>query len=98
MLPRPNGIRPQSRSSQPGETMRVRPYAFLRVGPRWVNMCMVTDIEDHGDELRIFVASDMARLTGRDDPDAIDVARRFTVKDPEAIDRVKRWLMLHDED
>ena len=78
--------------------MRARPYAFLRIGPRWVNMCMVTDIEDHGDELRIFVSADMARLAGRDTPEAIDVARRFSVKDPEDIDRVKRWLMLNDED
>lgn len=61
-------------------------------------MAMVTDIEDHGDELRVFVATDMARLAGREDPSAIDVARRFSVTDPEAIDRVRRWLMLNDED
>jgi len=78
--------------------MRARPYAFLRIGPRWVNMCMVTDIEEHEDELRIFVTSDMARLAGGDAPEAIDVARRFSVKDPKDIDRVKRWLMLNDED
>ncbi|MGB1656489.1 MAG: hypothetical protein ACPHQP_07395 [Longimicrobiales bacterium] len=78
--------------------MRARPYAFLRIGPRWVNMCMVTDIEDHGDELRIFVATDMARLAGTDSPEAIDVARRFSVKDEEDIARVKQWLLLNDED
>ena len=78
--------------------MRARPYAFLRIGPRWVNMCMVTDIEDHGDELRIFVAADMARLAGTDSPEAIDVARRFSVKDEEDIARVKQWLMLNEED
>lgn len=78
--------------------MRARPYAFLRIGPRWVNMCMVTDIEDHGDELRIFLATDMARLAGTDSPEAIDVARRFSVKDEEDIARVKQWLLLNDED
>jgi len=79
-------------------TMRRRPYAFLRIGPRWVNMCMVTDIEDHGNELRIFVAADMARLAGADNPEAIDVARRFSVTDEEDIAKVKQWLLLNDED
>ncbi len=78
--------------------MRQRPYAFLRVGDRWINMSMVTDVEDHGDELTVFVASDMARLTGRGAPVPIDVARRFTVKDPEEVDKLRRWLKLHDED
>ena len=31
--------------------MRQRPYAFLRVGSRWINITMVTDIEDRGNEL-----------------------------------------------
>ena len=53
--------------------MRTRPYAFLRIGERWVNLAMVTDIEDHGAELRVFMATDMARLAGRDAPEAIDV-------------------------
>ena len=61
-------------------------------------MCMVTDIEDHGDELRIFVSSDMARLAGRDDPSPLDVARRFTITDVEDIEKMKQWLLLHDED
>ncbi len=79
--------------------MRTRPYAFLALGNRWVNMAMVTDIEDHGDELRIFVAADMARLTpGSEKPEAIDVARRFSLKDKDEIEKLKRWLMLHDED
>ena len=78
--------------------MRQRPYAFLRVGNRWINMTMVTDIEDHGNELTVFVAADMARLPGGDDPAPIDVARRFTVKDPDDVEKVRRWLMLNDED
>lgn len=78
--------------------MRQRPYAFLRVGNRWINMTMVTDIEDHGDELTVYVATDMARLAGRDDPQPMDVARRFSVKDPEAVEKVRRWLMLNDEE
>lgn len=78
--------------------MRQRPYAFLRVGNRWINMTMVTDIEDHGDQLTVYLSSDMARLAGRGDPAPIDVARRFTVKDPTDVDKVRRWLMLHDED
>ena len=78
--------------------MRQRPYAFLRVGNRWINMTMVTDIEDHDNELTVFVASDMARLTGRGTPVPIDVARRFTVTDPEDVERLRRWLKLHDED
>jgi hypothetical protein len=78
--------------------MRQRPFAFLKVGTRWINMSMVTDIEDHESELKVFVAADMARLTGGDDPTAIDVARRFSVKDPQEVDKLRRWLMLNDED
>ena len=78
--------------------MRNRPYTFLRIGDRWINMCMVTDIEDHGSELRVFVASDMARLAGGDDPEPIDVARRFVITDQAEVDKLKRWLLLHDED
>jgi len=78
--------------------MRTRPYAFLRVGERWVNLAMVTDIEDHGEELRVFMATDMARLAGRDAPEAIDVARRFSITEPEDIEKMRRWLLLHDED
>lgn len=61
-------------------------------------MSMVTDIEDHGSELRVFVSADMARLAGRDAPAPIDVARRFSISDPEDIDKLKRWLLLDDED
>lgn len=61
-------------------------------------MTMVTDIEDHGDELRVFVTSDMARLAGGDAPSAIDVARRFSITDPTEIEKMRRWLMLKDED
>jgi hypothetical protein len=78
--------------------MRQRPYAFLRVGTRWINMAMVTDIEEHGDELTLFLASDMARLAGRERPETIDVARRLTVSDAEQVDKIKRWLLLNDED
>ena len=78
--------------------MRERPYAFLRIGQRWVNMSMVTDIEEAGDELRIFMATDMARLTGGPEPQAIDVARRIIVRDPEDVQKVTRWLLVNDED
>jgi hypothetical protein len=78
--------------------MRQRPYAFLRVGNRWINMTMVTDIEDHGNDLTIFMTSDMARLAGTGEPSPIDVARRVTVKDPQDVEKIRRWLLLHDED
>ncbi|MEM7415828.1 MAG: hypothetical protein AAF389_10060 [Gemmatimonadota bacterium] len=78
--------------------MRQRPYAFLRLENRWVNLCMVTDIEDHGDELRIYLTNDMARLAGRENPEPLDVARRVVLRDPEAIEKLKRWLLLNDED
>ena len=78
--------------------MRERPYAFLQIGDRWINMSMVTDIEDHGSELRVFVAADMARLAGATNPTPIDVARRFSITDPEQIDILKRWLLINDED
>ena len=45
--------------------MRQRPYAFLRITDRWINMAMVTDIEDHGDQLVIYMSADMAQLAGR---------------------------------
>jgi hypothetical protein len=78
--------------------LRMRPYAFLRVGNRWINLSMVTDIEDHGDRLVVFVASDMARLAGGEDPEAIDVARRFAVSDPADVDKLRKWLKLNDEE
>ena len=78
--------------------MRNRPYTFLRIGDRWINMCMVTDVEDHGSELRVFVATDMARLAGRDDPEPIDVARRFIITNQAEVDKLRRWLLLNDED
>jgi len=78
--------------------MREHTHAFLRVGNRWINMTMVTDIEDHGEELRVFVASDMARLAGKGEPQAIDVARRFSITDPDEVLRMRQWLMLNDED
>ena len=78
--------------------MRQRPFAFLRVGTRWINMSLVTDIEDHGEQLTVYVASDMARLAGSGQPSPIDVARRFTVKDPDDVEKVRLWLMLNDED
>ena len=37
-------------------------------------------------------------MAGRDAPEAIDVARRFSVTAPEDIEKLKRWLLLHDED
>ena len=73
--------------------MRQRPYAFLRVGPRWINMALVTDIEDHDDRLVVFVSADMARRVGSD---AVDVARRFDVDDPADVDKLRRWLKLND--
>jgi hypothetical protein len=78
--------------------LRARPHAFLRVGNRWINMSMVTDIEDHGDTLVVFVTSDMARMAGREHPEPVDVARRFSVDEPEAVERMRRWLLLNDED
>lgn len=78
--------------------MRKRSFAFLHVGNRWINMAMVSDIEDHGSELTIFLTSEMARLAGRGEPEPIDVARRFTIEDPEDVEKVRRWLMLNDED
>jgi len=78
--------------------MRARSYAFLQVGKRWINMSMVTDIEDRGDTLVFFLATDMARLTGRDQPQAVDVARRFAIDDPDEIVKVRRWLLLNDEE
>ena len=78
--------------------MRNRPYTFIRIGARWINMCMVTDVEDHGSELRVFVTSDMARLAGGDAPEAIDVARRFVITDKAEVDKLRRWMLLNDED
>ena len=78
--------------------MRERPFAFLRLGDRWVNLTMVTDIVDDGDTLTIFLSSDMARMVGRDDPHAMDVARRYTLTDPDDVKKLRRWLKLNDEE
>lgn len=78
--------------------MRARSHAFLPLGRRWINMSLVTDIEDHGEELRLFLTSDMARLAGGNQPTALDVARRISVTEPEEIKTLRRWLMINDED
>ena len=44
----------------------------------------------------VFMASDMARLTGGDEPSAIDVARRVSVEGPEDVEKMRRWLLLND--
>lgn len=61
-------------------------------------MTMVTDIEDRGDELTLYMTSEMARLAGRSEPAPIDVARRVTLKAADEVEKVRRWLMLNDED
>lgn len=77
--------------------MRVRPYAFLKVGSRWLNFALVTDVEDHGDSLTVYFASDMARMTGGKDPVPLDVARRLTVSDAQEVKTIRSWLNLSDE-
>jgi hypothetical protein len=78
--------------------MRAHPYAFLRLGDRWVNLAMVTDIVDEGETLIVFLASDMARMVRREDPHPMDVARRFTLSDPDDVKKLRRWLKLNDEE
>lgn len=78
--------------------MRDRPFAFLRLGNRWVNMAMVSDIEDRGDSLEVFLVADMARLAGRRDPTPVDVARQVTLTRPEDVSKLKKWLKLNDEE
>ena len=77
--------------------MRARPYAFLQVGNRWINFALVTDVEDNGDSLTIFMASEMARMVGKDDPKPIDVARRLVVSDPKQVHDIRLWLKMSDE-
>lgn len=78
--------------------MRVRPHAFLRLGDRWINLSLVTDIEDHGEELRVFMSSDMARLAGSANPQPMDVARRVSITAAADVEKLRRWLMLNDAD
>ena len=78
--------------------MADRPYAFVRIGDRWINMAMVTDIEDHGEQLVVFMSSDMAQFAGRHESKPIDVARRYIVADAEAVAKLRIWLKLNDED
>ena len=77
--------------------MRVRPYAFLKIGPRWINFALVTDVMDHGDTLTVYFASDMARMTGGPEPVPLDVARRLEIRDPDEVDMVRKWLRMSDE-
>jgi len=76
--------------------MRTRPYAFLKLGKRWINMIQVTDIEDHESKLVIYLTSDMARRVGTEDPQTATVSRRLSVKDPEELIKLRRWLKLND--
>ncbi|MFC1791564.1 hypothetical protein ACFL0I_03765 [Gemmatimonadota bacterium] len=77
--------------------MRTKPHAFFKVGSRWINFALVTDVEDDGDSLTIFLASDMARLVGGADPTALDVARRITISDPAETKDIRMWLNMSDE-
>lgn len=77
--------------------MRVRPFAFFKVGTRWINFALVTDVEDRGDSLMVYFASDMARMVGREEPTPLDVARRIEITDPEEVAAVRAWLRLSDE-
>jgi hypothetical protein len=77
--------------------MRERPFAFLKIGPRWINFALVTDIMDHGDSVTVYLASDMARMTSGPDPVPLDVARRLTITDPDDVVMVRKWLGLSDE-
>jgi len=61
-------------------------------------MAMVTDIEDRGSELCIFLGSDMARLVGTDAPVPLDVARRISVTEAGDVEKLRRWLLVNDED
>ena len=61
-------------------------------------MAMVTDIEDHGEELVIYMSADMAQLAGREHPSPIDVARRYIVTDPADVNKLRTWLKLNDEE
>lgn len=78
--------------------MRERPFAFLRLGSRWINMAMVSDIEEQGESLTIYLAADMARLAGREDPTTVDVARQVTLTLPDEVAKLKKWLKLNDEE
>ena len=78
--------------------MRDRPYAFVRIGDRWINMAMVTDIEDHGEQLVVYMSADLAHFAGRQESKPIDVVRRYVVVDSEAVARLRTWLRLNDED
>jgi hypothetical protein len=69
----------------------------MKVGHRWINFALVTDVEDHGEKLTVYFASDMARLVGQGDPTPLDVARRITVSDPHEIKAIRSWLNLFDE-
>lgn len=68
------------------------------LGDRWVNMAMITDIVDGGDTLTVFLASDMARMAGREHPPPLDVARRFTLSEPDDVKKLRMWLKLNDEE
>ena len=79
--------------------MRTTPFAFLRLGDRWVNLAMVTDIVDEGETLTVYLATDMARTLGSSrGTTAVDVARRFRVEDPESVTKLRKWLKLNDEE
>ena len=78
--------------------MRERPYAFLRLADRWVNMAQITDIVDGGDELTIYLSADQARMVGGSSPQAVDVARRFTLTEKADVEKLRTWLRLNDED
>jgi hypothetical protein len=77
--------------------MRTLPFAFLKVGSRWINFALVTDVEDEGDSLTVFFASDMARMVGGVERTPLDVARRIKITDPDEVKMVRQWLRISDE-
>jgi hypothetical protein len=68
-------------------------FEFVRIGKRWINMSMVTDVRDCGDKIFVFLSAPMLGSVG---DQKITGGRRIVIKDPDEVVELRKWMTLHD--
>ncbi len=70
------------------------PFYFVKVGKRWINMALVTDVRDHGDKMAVYLTAPMLTKAG---DDTIATGRRIVLTDDDEVAAFRKWILLHDE-
>ena len=70
-------------------------HTFLKVGPRWVNMSMVTDVFFEEEKATVSFAAPMARKVSSP-PGIVTDTRRLILKDPDEVATIRKWCSRND--